>query len=245
LSEAVELPPVRFAPLVAPVIDRVAIDIHLRSQPRARQLAKDNGLSRIGGLVEFRGALMAGPMTRSTAEAVARYFPPGALDEEIDVQVDQGMLRVVGGGRALVLTPEGERVVNAIFDLHAEVTAEAWSARAEDLPSITEMVGRLLEAGRATGGPAFAGMGQPHERPGDPDSLLLFNRLSGLRYHRADAHAAAWAAAGHTAESIRALAVGREREEIEADTNRRAAPPYVVLTADERLELLAGLAALG
>jgi hypothetical protein len=245
LPDAVELPPIRFAPLVAPVIDRVAIDIHLRANPSARRLATDRGLSRLGGLVEFRAALLAGPMARSTAEAVARYFSAGALDEEIEVMVDEGMLIVAGSDGAFVLTAAGEEVVHAIFDLHAEITAEAWSARADELPRLVELVGRLLEAGRATGGPAFAGMGRPHERPGDPPALVLFNRLSALRYHRADAHAAAWAAAGQTADGIRAMAPGAEREAIEADTNRRAAPPYAALSPDERLELLAGLAALG
>jgi hypothetical protein len=36
----------------------------------------------------------------------------------------------------------------------------------------------------------------PYERPVDPHGVLLFNRLAALRYHRSDAHAAAWAARG-------------------------------------------------
>ena len=36
-----------------------------------------------------------------------------------------------------------------------------------------------------------------------------------------------------------------ERLAIEQDTNVRAAPPYEALTPDERLELIADLAALG
>ena len=74
--------------------------------------------------------------------------------------------------------------------------------------------------------------------------MLLLNRLGTLRYHRADAHAAAWAAAGHTASSIAALPAGPERLAIELETDRRAAGPYAALGAEERLTMLADLAAL-
>jgi hypothetical protein len=74
--------------------------------------------------------------------------------------------------------------------------------------------------------------------------VLLLNRLSTLRHHRADAHAAAWTAAGHTASSIAALPAGPERLAIELETDRRAAGPYAALSAEERLAMLADLAAL-
>ncbi|MBM0226818.1 MULTISPECIES: hypothetical protein [Micromonospora] len=43
------------------------------------------------------------------------------------------------------------------------------------------------------------------------------NRLGTLRYHRADAHAAAWRAAGHTAAGIPELPPGAERLAMLAD----------------------------
>jgi hypothetical protein len=243
MSDTVNLSPRRVAPLIAPVIDRVVIGILLRVLPHGRRLAEAHGLSRSGGLVEFRYALLAGPVERTTAEAVARYFSPGGLDEELDAQVEQGMIVVDAAGR-ISLTDAGRSFVTAIYDLHAEMTAEAWEGQADDVDRLCTLVGRVLAEGQATAGPAFAGMSAVYERAGDPPALVLFNRLSALRYHRADAHAAAWAAAGHTAESIRAMAPGPARQSIEDDTNRRAAAPYVALTADERLDLLAGLAAL-
>ena len=60
----------------------------------------------------------------------------------------------------------------------------------------------------------------------------------------ADAHAAAWQAAGLTSATIRQMAAGPARDAIEVETNRRAGQPYAVLTPDERLTLVAGLAAL-
>ncbi|MEE6258611.1 hypothetical protein [Plantactinospora sonchi] len=107
----------------------------------------------------------------------------------------------------------------------------------------------VAPAPRRPGGPehrdgAFDAMAPPYEPDGTPPGLLLLNRLGTLRYHRADAHAAAWQAAGHTARSIVALAPGPERLAIELETDRRAAGPYAVLTPPERLQLLADLAAL-
>ena len=104
--------------------------------------------------------------------------------------------------------------------------------------------GRLVERGLATGGTAYATVAPPYEPPHASAGLLLHSRLSVLRYHRQDAHAAAWQAAGHSYTSIRQLPAGAEREAIEAETNRRDAAPYASLTADERLVFLAGLAAL-
>jgi hypothetical protein len=236
--------PEECAAAVAPAIDRAVIDIHLRSRDRGREVARAHGLERAGILVELRSALLAGPVDRSTAEAVARYFPEGGLDEELRAQVAQGMLEVDEPDGRLQVTEQGTVVVHQFYDVHAEVTAGAWAEPADDVRWLVDVAGRLLEAARPTGGAAFAGMSRPHERLGDPAALVLFNRLSALRYHRADAHAAAWAAAGHTAESINQLESGPERDAIEADTNRRAAPPFATLAADERLHLLAALAAL-
>jgi hypothetical protein len=236
--------PEECAAYVAPAIDRVFIGIHLRSRERGRAVSRSHGLDRAGPLLEFRTALLAGPVARSTAEGVARYFEPGQLDEELGIQVGHGTLIVDERDGRFRLTERGRLVVEELYDVHALVTVEVWSSHESAVGALNDLVGRLLEAGRPTGGPAFAGMCTPQERPGDPVGLLLFNRLGAFRYHRADAHAAAWAAAGHTVESIVALEPGPERDAIETDTNRRAAPPYDALTPDERLRLLAALAAL-
>jgi hypothetical protein len=229
------------AATVAPVIDGLVIDIHLRSRDRVRAVARAHGLERAGLLVELRSALLAGPVERSTAEAVARYVPAGGLDEELQAQVAQEMLRVDGSTGRITLTGRGSEVVNRFYDVHAAATREAWSACAGEVAWLAGVAGRLLDAAGPTAGPAFAGTSRPHERAGDPTGLVLFNRLSALRYHRADAHAAAWTAAGHTAESIDALGAGPERDAIEAETNRLAAPPYAALTVADRLRLAANL----
>jgi hypothetical protein len=68
--------------------------------------------------------------------------------------------------------------------------------------------------------------------------VLLFNRLAVLRYQRADAHAAAWQAAGLTADEIVALPPGPARDAIEQETNARNAAPYHALSTAERVTML-------
>jgi hypothetical protein len=87
-------------------------------------------------------------------------------------------------------------------------------------------------------------MAPPYQPADAAVGLLLHIRLSVLRYHRADAHAAAWQAAGLTSATIRQLPAGPARDAIEAETNRRAGLPCTTLSPDERITLLAGLAAL-
>ncbi|MEU6022682.1 hypothetical protein [Micromonospora sp. NPDC047134] len=72
------------------------------------------------------------------------------------------------------------------------------------------------------------------------DRVFLAAMQAALRYHRADAHAAA----GHTSASIVELPDGAQRRAIELETDRRAAGPYATLTPPQRLEFLADLAAL-
>jgi hypothetical protein len=85
-----------------------------------------------------------------------------------------------------------------------------------------------------------------HEPLGTATSVLLLNRLSALRYHRSDAHAAAWREAGRTAREMLALqeAGGPERDAIEARTNEIAAPIFAVLRPEDREPFLAALAEL-
>jgi hypothetical protein len=65
-----------------------------------------------------------------------------------------------------------------------------------------------------------------------------------LRFHRFDSHIAAWRDAGLSAEVVVALPDGPLRDTIEAITNRWAGMPYMVLAADERFDLVAGLGSL-
>jgi len=69
---------------------------------------------------------------------------------------------------------------------------------------------------------------------------LLAERLTGLRFHRFDAHIAAWRHAGYSVPDLDSMS-DHERAALEVDTNARDAGPYAVLSPSEREQLLAGL----
>jgi hypothetical protein len=121
---------------------------------------------------------------------------------------------------------------------------ELWATEAERLPRLADLAGRLVTAAADSGGLAFELLVPVFEPEGTGTAMLLAERLTPLRFHRADAHAAAWRAAGLTAEQVQALPPGPARHAIEADTNERAAKPYAALSDAERFELVAGLGRL-
>ena len=87
-------------------------------------------------------------------------------------------------------------------------------------------------------------MTPPYEPDESAPAMLLTTRLGSLRHHRADAHRAAWRAAGLTAERIRSLPDGPERQAIEADTDRRDRAGVRRAVRRRTAEILAGLGAL-
>ena len=130
-----------------------------------------------------------------------------------------------------------------MYKVSADVVGQLWSQHEGSLAGLADLAGRLVRAALPTGGDAYTAVAPPHETADATAGLLLHLRLSVLRYHRADAHAAAWQAAGLTSKDIREMPAGATRIAIEADTNQRAGVPYATLSPDERLTLLAALGA--
>lgn len=255
MNDEIELPPHRFAGLVAPAVDRVFVAGMLAGiEGGGTELSQRyGGQAATGFLVEFRTRLAApgGTVTAAGFQAVTRYRDPAVCQRALDKQVAHGMIHRRADG-AFSATDRGAAFLSEVYQLHAEVTAELWAGHDERVLRLVETLGRLLayalviveENDDTAPSEAFGAMAPPYEPDGTPPGVLLLNRLGTLRYHRADAHAAAWAAAGHTAASVSALPDGPERLAIERETNRRAAGPYTVLAPEERLAMLADLAAL-
>ena len=236
--------PVAFAALIAPVLDRAAIGVHMASpRERVAQLRERYGIGRLGFLIELRQPVLAGiPIALAGLAAIVRYPPPGFIDEELDRQVAGGML--VLDGDALIPTERAKLVVADVVALQDDVASELWAWRAATFERLDELVTKAIAAGRETGGAAFALQTSAPVPGGRSMAFRLWSNLWPLRYHRADAHAAAWAAEGLTAHEMAELEPGEQRDRIEAGTNRLAAPPWAGLSPAERLELLAGLGAL-
>jgi hypothetical protein len=243
-----DLPAEVFAGLVAPAIDRLFAGGMAagRTAGGSEIGQRYGGPDATGFLVEFRTRLAApgGAVTPAGFAAVTRYRDRAACLRLLDKQVAHGMIRR-GPEGWVQATERGRTYLAEIYALHAEVTGRLWGgehkARVERLVGT---LGTLLAAAERTGGEAFAAMAPPYEPDGTPPGVLLLNRLGTLRYHRADAHAAAWQAAGHSAQSVAELAAGPYRDTLEAETNRLAAAPYEALDGVARLGLLADLAAL-
>ncbi|WBB97089.1 hypothetical protein O7543_19225 [Solwaraspora sp. WMMA2080] len=252
------LPGHQCAALTAPVVDRVHRAAMAAADTAGAELRQRyGGPAAVGYLVDLRTRLAApaGLVDAAGFAAVTRYQDAASCQRVLDKQVAYGMLVRHPDG-ALRATERGGAFLTDLYGLHATVTGQIWGAEhAARLARLVELTGRLLAAALAgtgdagpdtdTGGQdAFRAVAPPYEPEGTPAGVLLLNRLTVLRYHRADAHAAAWTAAGHTARSIVDLPPGPARLAIEQETDRRAAGPYQSLEPEQRLMLLADLAAL-
>ncbi|SCE66436.1 hypothetical protein [Micromonospora mirobrigensis] len=232
-----------YARLIRPVVDRVYGAARFAAAPRLKAFYAERGVDR-GYESSFFSGVLARPMP-ATALADALVYTTGSMAAELA----QGVTTVDASG-TWHLTELGRELATYAQRATAEAAEELWSGGRGVLPGLAavprlaELVGRVLEHGLATGGPAFRAMSPPYEPDDAPPALLLVTRLGSLRHHRADAHRAAWRAAGLTAAEIRALPDGPERAAVEAETDRRDGPAYAVLTEAERWELLAGLGAL-
>ena len=236
--------PVAFAALVAPVIDRAAVGVHMAvPTERIAELRTKYGIDRLGYLIELRQPVLAGvPVSLDGLAAIVRYSPPGFIDSEIARQLQAGTLD--RDGDRLVGTERGRAVVSDVIALQDEVVSELWAWRAPSFERLDDIVVKAIDAARSSGGAAFGVQTSAPVPAGRSAAFRLWSDLWPLRYHRADAHAAAWAAEGLTAHEMAALPPSEQRDRIESETNRLAAPPWAGLSPAERLELLAGLGAL-
>ncbi|RVX46131.1 hypothetical protein EDD27_8983 [Nonomuraea polychroma] len=223
-----------YAAAIAPVIDAAHVNVHASALKAVTELAETSGVTP-GLLSDLRFVFPLRPVTRAQLGSIYRYG-----EADVQEQVRKGTL--VEDDGVLRPTAEGLEFIHRLYELHAAATERVWGGH--DLPGLAGLAGlagRVLDqAGRMPGG-ALEAVAPPYEPEGAAPGLLLFNRLAVLRYHRADAHAAAWQAAGLSVAEIVGLRDGPLRAGIETDTNLRAGAAYEVLSADERDTLYDGL----
>jgi hypothetical protein len=233
-----------YAALIRPVIDRVYVAVRRASRERVRDAYRQLGL-RPGFESSFYFGLLARPMPPDGFAAATTYSGSDMtieLEQGVAAQEPDGSWALTAVGRELAL--DVQRTVAEEAERFWEIKPIATLPGLAVVPRLSELVGRLLTAGLATGGPAFRAMVPVYEPPAAPPAMCLTTRLGALRHHRADAHRAAWSAAGLSLDELLALEDGALRRRIEEDTNRRDEPIYAGLSPAERLELLAGLGAL-
>jgi hypothetical protein len=238
------LAPERIAALIAPVLDRLRTAIARRVPERAGHL-ESFGLAgpAVQTLAMLRNTMPDRSVTRDQLASVFVYAPASQVDASLAALVEGGLLASPDDGR-FRLGGRGRECVAELYRVMAAIVDELSAGHEALVTSLAGLADRAVGAAQATGGPAFGVMAPPYEPDGATAAALLAERLTPLRFHRFDAHVAAWQAAGLTADEIRVLAPGPRRDEIEDQTNRRAATPYAALDAAERLQLVAGLGAL-
>jgi len=244
MSDMADVSPHQFAPLIAPVVERLTLTVVREAMTRAAGTpvagaAPPDAMRMLG---QLRIALLARPVTAAGLAAVYRYRVAEDIRRDVDGLRAAGLIDVAGDG-AIAATDRGRAVLTQMYQVTAGIARELWAGHG-GLDEVSDLTGRVVQAALTSGGPAYATMAPPYEPADATAELLLHTRLSALRYHRADAHAAAWQAAGLTSTTITELAAGPARDAIEAETNRRNGLAYATLSRDERATLLARLAAL-
>jgi hypothetical protein len=245
VPDVVDISPDRFARLIAPVIERLTLAVVTKAMARGASAtaptAVPPGAMRMFG--QLRTALLARKVPTAALAAIYRYRDAGNVRRDLEGLHAAGLIDATDDG-AIQATGSGRVVLTEMYKVSADMAGELWGGHEGSLASLSSLAGRVVDAALVTGGDAYLAMAPPYEPVGAASGLLLHTRLSVLRYHRADAHAAAWQAAGLTSASISQMAAGPVRDAIEAETNRQAGIPYTALDPDERMTFLAGLAAL-
>ncbi len=234
-----------YAAQIRPVIDRVFVASRMAARPNVRKMLDETG-RRPGLILDIYFGLLARPLPAEGFTAVTTY-----RGGEMTEQVEQGLMTVDEKG-TWQLTDSGRELALTLQRLFGESAQEQWVTKAAatmprlvDLPRVAELLEKLLKAGAASGGPAFTAVAPVSEPADASPTVQITCRLGALRHHRADAHRAAWAAAGLTVAELRELPLeSPQRQAIEAETNRLDAPIYQALTEQERWEFLALLGAL-
>jgi hypothetical protein len=245
VDDLTAITPDRCAVLVTPQIERLTFAVIRASVERAGPQVMTYGVAidALDIVGQLRTGLAARPVSAAGLAAVYRYRDADQSRRNLGALASAGIIEQADDG-AIRATSTGRALLAVMYECSAEAAAELWSGHRPMVADLNELAGRLVVAAAASGGDAYAAVAPPYEPPAAGPELLLHHRLAVLRYHRADAHAAAWQAAGHTVDTIRGLADGPERERIEAETNRRAGQPYATLTAAERSQLVTGLTRL-
>jgi hypothetical protein len=220
-----------YAAAIAPVVDATHVNLHAAAHRAVTELAEASGITP-GYLSDLRFTLPLRDLTRPQLAVIYRYRTTAELERDVQEQLREGTLADDG---ALRVTGKGLAFIHRLYDLHAAAAGRVWAGR--DLPAPAGLVARVLGRAERLPGGALELVTPPYEPDGTGPGVLLFNRLAALRYHRADAHAAAWQAAGLSAAEIVGLADGPLRAGIEADTNVRAGAAYEALSPRERVTL--------
>lgn len=236
---------VELAAAVAPHLDR----LRLRAMRASADLGMRSGLLEESALdfeafavfAMLRNAYPDRVVPVRSYRAAYVYHEPEMFPSALARMTDAGLVDVAAD--SVALSSRGREVMARLRDVSVRAADGLWGPGPQAVLSLTDRCLHAAQASAAPGG-AFHLVAPLHDEPGDSDAARLAERLTALRWHRFDAHVAAWSSAGLTAASVKDLAPGPVRDLIEVHTNELAGSAYEVLAPDERDELLAGLTRL-
>lgn len=199
-----------FARAIAPHVDRLAIAVHRHAAPLAGPMLRSLGLTRAFVLINGRPLLLAGPITARELAVIERYMAPDELLAGLEEQVQRGLLAAAGPPDVRQYTPtsHGLDLLLRLTALQGAAITALWAAHESDLPPLIDATTRATRAAASLPPPLYPAFRLQYAAPDQPDATpaaTLLARLTAQRYLRADAHAAAWAAAGLDGLEIGAL----------------------------------------
>ncbi len=199
------------------------------------------GLDTTSGMLlgYLRNAYPDRVVTRTAVRSIFTYHPDNPVDSGLEVLIGRGLIVEPSPG-TVTLTGAGQACLEDLHAVADQTARNAWRDAGQSVVTCAPLVARSLLAAWETGGDAFSLMAPDRLPISVSEQGLLAERLTGLRFHRFDAHVAAWRAAGYEAADLESLSEP-VRAGIEADTNKRAAAPYAELSPAERELMLAGL----
>jgi hypothetical protein len=143
-------------------------------------------------------ALLVGPVPVSGLAATYPYLPAPMLDGLVQNNVDEGIVTVADG--EMTLTDAARPAAERLRQLFADVPAAMWGPQPQLAALATAAVTQA-----ATREPPVLPSAFAVQVPLVDGSL--FRAVNAMRYWRADAHRAAWAAAGLSVQEAHALNV--------------------------------------
>jgi hypothetical protein len=229
-----------YAAAVAPEIDRVRIAIAGEMRARTAEFA-DTGVTppTLGTFAMLRNLPPSRRASRVGLDEVFIYQPRDATAAALAELETAGL--IWSDASEVGLTAAGVAVVDRLLGISDEVVTQLWAGADLDFVRLRSIANNALRAAAADGGLAFGVVAPLYEPAGRTPAGGFAEALTPLRFHRFDAHIAAWRGAGLSLDQVQALASGDQKDAIEADTNARASTPYVALSENERDELLQAL----
>lgn len=192
------------AQAAAKAVDDAVISVHRKTSStygeQIRSDLRDLGLASPALLVDVAEFLLADALSPHTLTLRYRYQDPVDIAAVlrtweqaglVDTEPTAGNLRASAGLREFLET---------VLTIRAEVAERLWRDRIDSLLLIATGARAVVEASEGSLAVQFSALPEPHQ-----PALLTHHVLTGLRYHRADAHAAAWQSSGLDRQEIIAL----------------------------------------